>query len=270
MISLENQIKRKLKRLVITASTPIAKTGNGPAVGGKVNNLLVLGNGSENNGKEDGKRYLMKGIRGWVNHAMIAIAKEEEIEVCHSSDKTETQSGESLLPEGLHPKGKCMETEECVLHKLMGSISKPSKLKFEPVIVISTASKGAIKDDYTQKMHIATERRNALVHKSKIAIQDFGERYFSGEFTIKIEFQEELTKEELGFLLKALLYAPEIGLGSSVNNGSGKVTINSIALQEVKRTRAFGRDGKVVETETTRNLWKEMQEGMKAWPPVNA
>ena len=99
-------IERKFKRLIITASTPIAKTGNGPAVGGKVNNLLLLGNGSEN-GKDDSKRYLMKGIRGWINHAMIALAKEEGVEVCHTSDKTETQSGENLLPEGVHPKGKC-------------------------------------------------------------------------------------------------------------------------------------------------------------------
>ncbi len=261
-------IERKFKRLVISASTPIAKTGNGPAVGGKVNNLLLLGNGTEN-GKDDSKRYLMKGIRGWINHAMIAVAKEQGVEVCHTSSKTETQSGVNLLPTGLHARGKCLETEECIQHKLMGSISKPSKLKFEPVIIISTASKGKIEDNNTQKMHIATERRNSLVHKTKIAIQDFGERYFSGKFTIKIEFLEELTKEELAFLLKGILYAPEIGLGAAVNNGSGKVNIHSVALQEVTRSRGFNKQGKVVEEEKIRNLWKEMEEGMKAWPKAN-
>ncbi len=262
-------IERKFKRIVIDAQTPIAKTGNGLAVGGKVNNLLLLGNGSENS-KDDSKRYLMKGIRGWINHAMMALAKEEGVEVCHSSSKTETQSGVNLLPEGFHARGKCLETEECIQHRLMGSISKPSKLKFEPVIIISTASKGKINDANTQKMHIATERRNSLVHKTKAAIQDFGERYFGGEFTIKIEFLEEVTKEELGYLLKGILNAQEIGLGAAVNNGSGKVNIHSVELQEVIRSQGFDKNGKVFEEEKIRNLKKEKKEGMKAWSKANA
>ena len=260
----KNVINRKFKRLVITIETPQAKTGNGQAVGGKVNNLMLIG-AEENNGKE-AKKYLIKGLRGWINHAMMTLAKQEGVEVCHSSEKTETQKGESLLPEGFHPVGKCLEQEkECIKHKLMGSFIKPSKLKFLPVIIISKAYKGKLPED-VQPMHIATDNRNALVQQSKAAIQDFGERYFAGEFTLTIEFLEELAKEELGFLLKSILYAPEIGLGAASNNGAGKTKVLEVALQQVERSRGFTTEGKVVEKEKTRNLWKEMEEGLKAWP----
>lgn len=161
--------------MVVQLETPIAKTGNGPAVGGKVNNLLLLGS---ENGK-DGKKYLVKGLRGWLNHAMMALAKEEGLEVCHSSDKTETLKGEKLIPEGFHPIGKCYPENECLKHRLMGSFQKQSKLRFEPVIIISEAVKD--ESNGSQKVHIATENRTALVSQTKVAIQDFGERYFSGK-----------------------------------------------------------------------------------------
>ncbi|MGC9780503.1 MAG: hypothetical protein HZR80_14750 [Candidatus Heimdallarchaeota archaeon] len=261
------EVTRKFKRLVIKIETPQAKTGNGPAVGGKINNLLLIG--AEGGNGKDGKKYLVKGLRGWINHAMMTLAKEQRVEVCHSSEKTETQKGESLLPDGFHPVGKCIEEVECVKHRLMGSFVKPSKLKFEPVIIISKAYKGKIPKD-VQPMHIATDKRNALVQHSKTAIQDFGERYFAGEFALTIELLEELSKEELGFLLKAILYASDIGLGAAINNGSGKVKIKQVMLQQVDRSRAFDNQGKVIEKEKARNLWKEMQDGMKAWPTTNA
>ncbi|NPD90695.1 MAG: hypothetical protein HGN29_18445 [Asgard group archaeon] len=263
------EVTRKFKRLVVEIETPIAKTGNGPAVGGKVNNLLLLGNSSENN-KENGKRYLVKGIRGWINHAMMAIAKKEGVEVCHTSDKTETQKGVNLLPEGFHANGECYPEKECIKHRLMGSIAKRSILKFEPVIIILEANSKGKKNTVTQAVHVATERRNALKSNVKISIQDFGERYFSGELTIKIEFLEDLTQEELGFLLKGILYAPELGLGASVNNGGGKVHMKRITLQEVVRSSSFGKQGKVIQQEKIRNLWKEMKEGVEAWPKTNA
>ena len=263
-----NGITRKFKRLVIKIETPIAKTGNGPAVGGKVNNMMLIG-AEGKNGKE-GKKYIVKGLRGWINHAMMTFAKEQRVEVCHSSDKTETQKGESLLPEGFHPSGKCYEKgKECIKHRLMGSFTKQSKLKFEPVIIISKAYKGTL-PKHVQSVHLATDRRNALMQHTKTGIQDFGERYFAGEVTLTIEFLEEITKEELGFLLKSILYARNIGLGASVNNGSGKVLVKQVALQEVVWKSCFNEQGKVIEEEKERNLWKEMQEGMKAWTPGNA
>jgi len=263
---MNDSITRKFKRLVVKIETPITKTGNGPAVGGKVNNLLLLG--SENGNGKEGKKYLVKGLRGWINHAMMALAKGEGIEVCHSSEKIETQKGERILPEGFHPAGKCSEEgkEECIKHKLMGSFRKPSKIRFEPVIIISSQAK--ITSEGIQQVHIATENRNALTYHTKEAIQDFGERYFSGEFTLIIEFLEEPSKGELGFLLKAILYAPELGLGAASNNGAGKTKILEVVLQQVERSRGFTKEGKVLEEERTRNLWKEMQEGLAAWPPV--
>jgi len=257
------KISRKYKRLVIRMETPIAKTGNGPAVGGKINNLLLLGNLTKNG--SEGKKYLVKGLRGWINHAMMTLAKEQGIEVCHTSEKTETQKGVNLLPEGFHATGKCNEEgeEECLKHKLMGSFRKPSKLQFEPVIIISNYYKGALPKE-VQQMHIATEKRNALKQHTKEAIQDFGERYFAGEFTLTINFREELSREELGFLLKSILYAPELRLGAAGNNGAGKVTIKEVHLQQVERSRGFNAQGKVVEEEKTRNLHKEMREAMNA------
>ncbi|MFW9922076.1 MAG: RAMP superfamily CRISPR-associated protein [Candidatus Thorarchaeota archaeon] len=257
------KIEKKFKRLVIQLETPFAKTGNGAIVGGKVNNLMLIG--AEGKDSKEGKKYFVKGLRGWINHAMMALAKEEGIEVCHSSEKTETQKGEKLLPVGLHPAGKCFEEgKECIKHKLMGSFVHPSKLKFLPVIIISKTFKGNL-PKYVQQMHIATENRNALVYESKQAIQDFGERYFAGEFTLTIEFLQELSKEELGFLLKSILYAAELGLGASSSNGSGKVEVKQLALQEVIRSRTLDAMGKVVEEEKARNLWKDMQEGLEAW-----
>ncbi|MGC9780222.1 MAG: hypothetical protein HZR80_13335 [Candidatus Heimdallarchaeota archaeon] len=254
-------VSRKFKRIKVRVRTPITKTGNGAFSGGKVNNLLLLGTNGENG--NDGKRYLVKGIRGLLNHSMMAIAKQQGVEICHSSDKTETQSGEKLLPEGFHPNGACFPESECIRHSIMGSIKRSSRVKFEPVVIVSTYSKGENGD--AQKVHIATETRNSLTHGLKQAMQDFGERYFSGEFTFIIDFNEELKQEELGFLLKAILFMPELGLGGSVNNGSGKIELLEIVLQEVFRTRTIGKNGKIIEEEKERNLWKQMEEALEAW-----
>jgi hypothetical protein len=253
-------VSRKFKRIKITAQTPIAKPGNGQVTGGKINNLLLISNGEEN-GKE-GKTYLIKGLRGLLNHSMMALAKQRGVEVCHSSDKEETQSGEKLLPEGYHPNGKCYPENECIRHRIMGSINKQSVLRFEPVIITSVYSKN--KEMNAQKMHIATEKRNSLMQGTKRGIQDFGERYISGEFTLIIELLKEVSREELGFLLQSILYMPELGLGGSVNNGAGKIILEEVALQEVERTRTI-KKGKVIEEEKERNLWKEMEEAMNSW-----
>ncbi|MHA1761148.1 MAG: hypothetical protein ACTSXA_11085, partial [Candidatus Heimdallarchaeota archaeon] len=200
-------VSRKFKRIKITANTPIAKPGNGHISGGKINNLLLLSNGAE--AEKDGKKYLLKGLRGLLNHSMMAQAKQKGIEVCHSSNKEETQSGEKLLPEGFHPNGGCYPENECIRHRLMGSINKQSVLRFEPVVIVSASANS--KSTTAQKMHIATERRNSLTQGAKKGIQDFGERYISGQFTLKIELLKELSQEELGFLLQSILFMPELG-----------------------------------------------------------
>ena len=252
-------IERKFKRIKVRVRTPIAKTGNGAFSGGKINNFLLIGTNSDN----DGKRYLVKGLRGLVNHSMMALAEQKGIEICHSSDKKETQNGENLLPEGFHPNGACYPEQECIRHRIMGSIKKASRVKFEPVVIVSTYSKE--KNGDAQKVHIATETRIALTHNSKKAIQDFGDRYFSGEFTFIIELNEELAQEELGFLLQAILYMPELGLGGDINNGAGRLELLEIALQEVIRTRTISKNGKILEEEKERNLWKQMEEALEAW-----
>ncbi|MBN1329344.1 MAG: hypothetical protein JXA54_07715 [Candidatus Heimdallarchaeota archaeon] len=242
-------VTRKFKRLKIIMKTPISKPGNGAINNGNVDSMLVLSDG----------RFLIKGLRGLLNHAMMAVAKQKGIEVCHSSDKKETQTGEDLLPKGYHLNGACYPENECIRHKLMGSLKKQSVLRFEPVVVAYEKTKENVEG--AQKMQIATEKRIALVAGSKRSIQDFGERFVSGKFTLQIELLRELTKEELIFLLQSILFMPELGLGGSVNNGAGKIILEEVALQEVLRSRKITK-GKVVEEEQTRNLWKEMESVM--------
>ncbi|MBD3189808.1 MAG: hypothetical protein GF308_04150, partial [Candidatus Heimdallarchaeota archaeon] len=246
-------VSRTFKRLKIQMETPLATPGNGAVSGGKINNLLLLGTGD---GTKYGKRYLVKGLRGLINHSMMALAEQRGIEICHSSQKTETKEEESLLPEGFHPNGECYPENECIRHKIMGSIKKQSKLRFKPVVVVSAKAKG--EQEGAQKVHIATNRHNTLVHKSKRAIQDYGERYISGAFTLIIELLEELSKEELGFLVQAILHSSEMGFGAKANDGSGELEVLEIVLQEVTRTRTIGAKGKVVKEEKERNLWKEL------------
>ena len=97
------------------------------------------------------------------------------------------------------------------------------------------------------------------------SIQDFGDRYIAGKFTLVIELLREITREELGFVLKSILYFPEMGFGGGVSNGAGDVILENLALQEVVRTRTIGRRGKIIEEEKEKNLWKEMEEGLAAW-----
>lgn len=254
------QISRTFKRIKITAKTAIAKPGNGQMGGGNTKNLLLVHNG-QGYGKQ-GKRYLVKGLRGLLNHAMMEVAKLQGIEVCHSSDKVESQSGEKFLPEGYHPIGSCYPDKECIRHKLMGSMKKQSVLRFDPVVIVSDNIKGEFKD--AQKIHIATDNRNALVQGTKRSIQDFRERYIAGQFTFEIEILKELTVDELGFLLKGILYMPELRWGAAANNGSGKLELEEVILQEVMRTRTIN-EGKVIEEEQERNLWKDMEKVMKTW-----
>lgn len=247
--------QRTFKRLRIRMETPLASPANGPhKSGGKINNLLVL------NGKGNDKRYLVKGFRGLICHSMMALAKQRGIEVCHSSQKTESQEGESFLPEGFHANGDCYPEQECIKHRLMGSIKKPSILKFEPVIIVYKKASG--KQDGAHKVQIATNNHNVLVYKTKKAIQDYGEKFFSGEFELVIELLEKLSKEELHFLIEAILYSPELGLGAKINNGSGRLKIHEVNYQKVIRTRTIGNKGKIVEEEKVRNLWKELEEIM--------
>jgi hypothetical protein len=254
--------QRTFKRLKIRLETPIATPGNGAVNNGNINQLLLL----MNDGTKHGKRYLVKGLRGLMNHSMMSIAQQKGIEVCHSSNKETTKEGENLLPEGFHLTGDCYPEDECLKHRIMGSIKKASVLRFQPVIIISHKVKGP--QEEAQKVHISTNDRNVLVHRTRKAIQHFGDRYFSGEFTLMIELLTELSLEELGFLIEAVLYAPELGLGAKINDGSGKLILHEVALQKVTRTRTIGSRGKVIEEENERNLWKEMEEALKVWAKV--
>lgn len=101
------------------------------------------------------------------------------------------------------------------------------------------------------------------MHRTKKGIQDFGERYIAGEFVFVIELLEELSKEELSFLIKSILYLPELRWGAAGNNGAGKVEIVEVELQKVTRTRTIKKE-KISEREQIDALWEEMEEELKA------
>jgi hypothetical protein len=247
--------ERIFKRIRIRIETPIASPCNGPTKKGKTNTLLNLNDG----------KFLVKGFRGLINHSMMAIAQQQGIEVCHSSQKTETKEGETFLPEGFHPNGACYPNNECIKHRLMGSIKKPSILKFEPVIVKygKNGKKGSTPVGVSA-LQISTNKHNTLVYGTKRSIQDYHERFISGEFELFIELLEELTTEELRFLIEAILYCPELGLGGKINNGSGRLNLLELNYQKVIRTRTIGKKGQILEEETVRNQWKELEEALEA------
>ncbi|RLI67224.1 MAG: hypothetical protein DRP02_14805 [Candidatus Gerdarchaeota archaeon] len=253
-------VARTFKRIKIQAKTPIAKPGNGVIRGGNTTNLLLAYN-EQAEGKA-GSRYMVKGLRGMLNHAMMALAQQQGIEVCHSSDKRETQAGVRLLPEGFHPNGSCFPENECIKHKIMGSIKKQSLIRFDSVIVVSDNLKGTFED--AQKIHIGTENRTSLMYKTKKSIQNFKDRYIGGRLIFTIELLGKLTKKELGFLLKGILYMPELRWGRGGNNGAGKLVLENIQLQKVRLERTIVK-GKVQEETKVQNLWREMEEALQSW-----
>ncbi len=227
------EIKKKYKRIRVEAYTPIAKPSNGTVQKSKV--LLKLAPVPyTNNGKEHkAEAYYIKGLKGLLRHAAMRCARAKGIEVCHTSDKEEDKHGNKLIPEGFHPLGSCYPLNECIIHKIFGSMHVPSKIRVwsPPIANIKHAEYRS--DIPIVKMHIATENRIALSYDKK-PIQDFKEGYISGDFTFFIDVTK-LNDEELNFILESLLYIEELGGG--VNAGYGKVMLRKIVLEEVEEIR---------------------------------
>ncbi len=230
---------RKIKKqLVVHAFTPIAKPLNASIQ--KNSTMLLLGELPYVNGDKtfNTKFYYIKGIRGMLRHACMALAQECGIEVCHTSEKETFKDGTGLIPSGFHALGTC--DPPCILRKIFGAFGEKSSINVLADPIASIKHKEYLTEVPVQKVHIASENRIALTYDG-IAIQDFRESYFSGYFSFYIDVTK-LTNTEIKFLMESLLYVEILGAGRA--SGYGRVTIFNFDLQKIETTRNVAEDNK--------------------------
>ncbi len=244
-------MKKTKKRIVVRAFTPIAKPIN--TIVQKNSTMLLLGEISYTNGSKtfNTKLYYLKGLRGMLRYACMGLAHDRDIEVCHSSEKTELKDGTKLIPQGFHPLGAC--GPPCVLRRIFGTFREESRIIVSADPITSISHKEHITEVSVQKVHIASENRIALSY-DRIPIQDFRESYFSGYFTFSIDVTK-LTDDEIKFLLESLLYIEYYGGGRTA--GYGQVKILGVEPQQIVIERKFKSENetlKVLEEETVTPL----------------
>ena len=195
-------ISKTFKQVRIIGSTIIQMTPEGIPERGPPYLLFCGEEGSKS-------RYMLKGLRGLINHSMMAIARKEGLEVCHSTHARKTKDGDEIVLDGFHPNGACYPENECIKHRLMGSPVRTSILQFEPALLFFDSPKKLPEENPAPPK---SKDKSSL---PELAVYEFGKDCFEKEFILAIELTEELSNEELGFLLKAVLYAPELGLRGS-------------------------------------------------------
>ena len=200
--------------------------------------MLLLGEIPYMNGSKtfNTKVYYIKGLRGMLRHAAMALAHDCGIEVCHTSEKTELKDGTKLIPEGFHPLGTC--DPPCILRNIFGSFREESRIAVSANPITSITHKEYTTEVAVQKVHISSENRIALSFDG-IPIQDFRESYFSGYFTFSVDVTQ-LTNEEIKFLMESLLYIETLGGGK--NAGYGQIKLLDFDLQQIEFTKNIKKD----------------------------
>ncbi|PWI48455.1 hypothetical protein CEE45_06900 [Candidatus Heimdallarchaeota archaeon B3_Heim] len=177
--------------------------------------------------------YFIKGLRGALRHQVMYHCKERGLEVCHTSDKETDRKGKSLLPNGFHLIGSCTESNECIVHAVFGSKRHTSKIRVSANPIANISQKTFQSKYKLQNVHIATEKRVALSYDGG-AIQDFGERYFAGEFEFEIDVSK-CSLAELGLLIESAMYMQKLGRG--YNAGYAQLEVQSLTLVDRIMTR---------------------------------
>ncbi|MFQ6123858.1 MAG: RAMP superfamily CRISPR-associated protein [Candidatus Heimdallarchaeota archaeon] len=265
------QCIKKIKKVVsVVAWTPIAKPLNGTLPRSKNSTMLRLApvEYTYKHGKEvkSGRveTYLIKGLRGALRHSAMSLLREAGLEVCHSSDKEATQEGKALIPEGFHPLGAC-EKDPCILNRIFGWMRHQSRIAVYADPIGCPKHKTFAADVPLQPVQIATENRVALTFDHE-AIQDFGERYFSGEFRFHIDVSA-LEPEELGLVIQSAMTLHRLGRG--FNAGYGHIKIQQLTLEQVTTERRLQWDGngsfRVEETESREPLHQEVLDALQAF-----
>ncbi|MHA1946156.1 MAG: RAMP superfamily CRISPR-associated protein [Candidatus Hodarchaeales archaeon] len=231
--SLENLGAKIVRRILkVRAFTPICKPLNGSLPSSKTSHLLRLTTFDYKYkvGKEiktgTANAYLIKGLRGAVRHQVMAHCKDLGLDICHTSDKETDKQGRIFLSEGFHLLGSCLDKNECIIHAVFGSKRHASKIRVSALPIANITHKTFRTDFKFQNVHIATEKRVTLAFDGK-PIQDFGERYFSGEFEFEIDVSK-CTDEETGMLVEAVMYMQKFGGG--INTGYGELQILNLNL----------------------------------------
>lgn len=208
--------------------------------------------------------YLIKGLRGALRHSAMSLLHEAGLEVCHSSDKETTQEGKSLISEGFHPLGAC-EKDPCILNRIFGWMRHQSRIAVYADPIESPKHKSFTAEVPLQPVHIATENRVALTFEHK-AIQDFGERYFSGVFHFRVDVSS-LEPEELGLVIQSAMTLHRLGRG--FNAGYGYIKIQQLTLEQVTTERRLQWDDnggfRVEESETRESLRQEVLDALQAF-----
>ena len=233
------QLEISKKILKVKAYTNICKPLNGSLQSSKTSHLLKLGtfDYQYKSGKEiktsRATAYMIKGLRGGLRHQVMTNFNNRGIEVCHTSDKETDKQGNSFLPKGFHLQGSCLDKKECMVHSVFGSKRHKSKIRVSAAPIANISHQTYQTRMKVQNVHISTETRVALTFGGK-SIQDFGERYFAGEFEFEIDVSK-CTKEETGMIIEAVMYMQKLGRG--YNAGYGEVEIVSIKLVKEKTIR---------------------------------
>jgi len=259
------------KILKVRALTPISKPLNGSLPSSKTSHLLKLWtfDYEYKNGKEmktsSATAYMIKGLRGSLRHQVMECCKKHGLEVCHTSDKKTDQKGNSLLPEGFHLQGACSPEKECLVHAVFGSKQHQGKIRVLAKPIANISHKTFQTKTQFQNVHISTENRVALTLDGR-SIQDFGERYFSGEFEFEIDVTE-CTPEELGLLIEASMTMKKLGRG--YNAGYGELIILKMRLVEIEsclKPKMEENNGFTIETQIVEKaIPEEFIEALKIW-----
>jgi hypothetical protein len=262
--------KNPSKILKVYCYTPISKPLNGSLPRINTSHFLRLSpvEYTYKNGKEKKtsktQTYLIKGIRGSIRHQVMKLCRSHGLEVCHTSDKETDKHGNQLLPDGFHLLGSCINKEECIIHQIFGSKGNPSKISVYADPIASISHTSARIPIQLQNVQIATENRTVQAFNGK-SIQDFGERYFSGEFTFEIDITE-CEKKELGLLLEAIMNLQKLGGG--YNFGYGRLQIKRFQLlkRSINRLPEWKDGSFIVKEEIDETSEKKsVVEALKSW-----
>ena len=242
------RIQNPQRILKVVAYTAIAKPLNGSLPRSNNSHFLRLYpiKYSYKNGKDEkeatSESYFLKGIRGAIRHQVMKICYDAGEEVCHTSDKATDKMGNSLLPEGFHLTGSCKGNGECIVHQVFGSMGTEGLISVYAEPITSISHKSAKTEVKVQKVHIATENRVCMTFDNK-SVQNFGERYFSGEFTFEIDVTC-CTSEQIGLLIESVINMQRLGRGYTA--GYGKIHIKQIQLLErtTKRIPEWQEEGR--------------------------
>ncbi|MFX1250294.1 MAG: RAMP superfamily CRISPR-associated protein [Promethearchaeota archaeon] len=271
--NLSNRVKRiksPQRVLKVVAYTAIAKPLNGSLPRSNKSHFLRLYpvSYSFKKGKEEKEAttetYFLKGLRGAIRHQVMQTCYDAGLEVCHTSDKEFDKAGNSLLPPGFHLLGQCKGNGECIVHQVFGSKGNEGLIAVYAEPISSINHKSAIPENNVQAVHIATENRVCLSFEGK-AIQDFGERYFSGEFSFEINVSK-CSNEQVGLLIEAVLNLEKLGRG--YNAGYGKVQIKRLSLveRESKKDLVWEEEDFTIKEEIIeRSLKREVLEAREAF-----